>query len=212
MGEVPRHDLKPSQYLLQLKDDVKDVSVDHILREHVLKSIPPRIRELLGKQVEEKSAEEVAKLADAYFDRSGKPIEKHSNPINNVNVSSSSTAPPSASSSSTPASPFTPLFSDDDTDVNQVKRGNFQGRGRSRSRGGQGQGRSNANRFPNASSGGNSGNNNSSGDSKQNAQPRLCRWHKKFGEKAYNCDTTCSKFKSFNPNQRPGNDQGGRRM
>ena len=53
MGDIPRHDLKPSQFLIQLKEDVKDVTVDNILREHLLKTIPPRIREIMGKEVEE---------------------------------------------------------------------------------------------------------------------------------------------------------------
>lgn len=56
MQEVPRHDLKPSQYLTQLVEDTKDVSVDDIRKEHLLKTIPARYREIMGKEVEAMTA------------------------------------------------------------------------------------------------------------------------------------------------------------
>merc|ERR1711911_194916 len=60
MGETQRHDIKPSQFLKQLEEDTKDVKVDDIRKEHLLKTIPPRIREIMGKDVESKTAKEVA--------------------------------------------------------------------------------------------------------------------------------------------------------
>ena len=73
MGDIPRHELKPSQWLLQLKEYVKDVEIDHVLKEYLLKTIPPGIREIMGKEVENMSSQEVAKLADDFFDRKADP-------------------------------------------------------------------------------------------------------------------------------------------
>ena len=58
MGDIPRHDLQPSQYLKQLEEDTQDVTVDHIRKQHLLKTIPPRLREIMGKEVEDMSAKE----------------------------------------------------------------------------------------------------------------------------------------------------------
>ena len=154
------------------------------------------------------TAEEVAKTADTFFDRHGRPLEKAVNPINNV-----ATAPPprsSSSSSSSSSSNFTPLFGEEEeTDVNFVKNGFNRGndRGRSRNGGQRSQSRPNANRFPNSSSTGNGSNEN-----KTSIQPKLCRWHRQFGEKSLKCATDCTKFKNFTSTQQSGNGQGGRRM
>ena len=214
MGDIPRHDLKPSQYLLRLKDDVKDVEIDHILKEHVLKSIPPRIREIMGKEVEGLTAEQVAKQADDFFDRHGRPTEKFSNPINHITASSnasSTTAAPAAAATAT-ASSFTPAFSDDDeTDINFVKRGGQRNndRGRSFNRGQRSRSRPSFNRQNNSSSTNNSSNSSSASAS---FAAGTCRWHRRFGDKSLKCTTDCPLFKSFNANQKQGNGQGGRRM
>ena len=214
MGEIPRHDLKPSQYLLRLKDDVKDVEIDHILKEHVLKSIPPRIREIMGKEVEGLTAEQVAKQADDFFDRNGRPTEKISAPINHVTSSSNISSTSSASAAAmAPAAPsFTPAFSDDDeADVNFVNRGGQrnQDRGRSSNRGQRSRSRPAFNRQPNASSTGSSSNNSSASAA---FAAGTCRWHRRFGDKSLKCCTDCPLFKTFNANKKPGNGQGGRRM
>ena len=212
MGEVPRHELKPSQWLLQLKEDVKDVEIDHILKEHLLKTIPPRIRKIMGKEVENMSSQEVAKLADDFFDRQGKPIERQSNPVNNITTASSSSTPFLPSSSSSSSAAFTQAYSDDDdTDVNFVKKGGFRGNERGRfnnnnNRGSRSKSRSNFNRFPNSSS------TPSSSNDSQSSKPNLCRWHRMFGDKSRKCVTDCSKYKAFTAAQSSGNGQGGRRM
>ena len=208
MGDIPRHDLTPTQYLTQLVEDTKDVTIDNIRKEHLLKTIPPRIREIMGKEVETLTAAEVAKAADTFFDRQGKPLEKSVSTVNQVLTAptASSTLPPSTLPSS---SSFTAAFSDDESDVNAVRRGNFRGndRGRSRNRGQRSQSRPNNNRFPNASSTASG-----SGEAKPAFQQGLCRWHKLFGEKSRKCVTDCPRFKAFNSSQQSGNDKGGRRM
>ena len=214
MGEVPRHDLKPSQYLLQLKDDVKDVTIDHILKEHVLKSIPPRIREIMGKEVEGMSAEEVAKASDDFFDRQGRPVEKSLGQVNLVASHPPSTTSSTPSSTATASASFTAAFSDDDdTDVNFVRRGGSRGfdRNRSNNRGQRSRSRPNFNRPQNASSTGTAANDNSASSSSSFASG-TCRWHRRFGDKTRKCVSDCPMFKSFSAAQKQGNGQGGRRM
>ena len=214
MGDIPRHDLKPSQYLLRLKDDVKDVEIDHILKEHVLKSIPPRIREIMGKEVEGLTAEQVAKQADDFFDRQGRPTEKTSNPINQISSSSnaSSTNTAAAAAPAPPSSSFTSAFSDDDdAEINFVRRGGQRNndRGRSGNRGQRSRSRPAFNRQPNSSSTGSFSNSSSTSAA---FAAGTCRWHRRFGDKSLKCTTDCPLFKTFSANQKQGNGQGGRRM
>ena len=211
MGDIPRHDLKPSQYLLQLKEDVKDVELDHILKEHLLKTIPSRIREIMGKEVESMSSAEVAKLADDFFDRNGRPVEKAATPVNNVAPSSSSST---TSSTTSAAASFTAAYSDDDdADVNFVRRGGSRGNDRAHSinRGQRSRSRPNHNRFPNALST-NSASNGPTSNSASSFPPGTCRWHRLFGDKSRKCVTDCPRFKSFSATQKSGNGQGGRRL
>ena len=219
MSEVPRHDMKPTEYLQQLVDDTADVEIDHIRREHLLKTIPPRIREIMGKDVENLTALEVAQMADDFFDRNGRPLEKTGHTVNNVVKSSSSSSSASAAAAATPH--FTAAFSDEeDSDVNFVKRGgkqNFRGRSQSRN------GRSNSKpRFNNSNQRFNNSNNNASASSSsssnssssQQSASKTCMWHRRFGTKSTKCCTDCSLYQSFVSQQRKGsgNEQGGRRM
>ena len=212
MGEIQRHDLKPSQFLLQLEEDTKDVKVDDIRKEHLLRTIPPRIREIMGKEVEKMEAKEVAKMADDFFDRQGKPIEKTANPVNSISNSSSASSNPStaaanASSSTTPS--YTAAFSDDDeAEVNFIRRNGGRGRQqqRSRSRNPRSNSRPNFNR--------NSSNSSSTGQQQQSQSshpPGTCRFHRRFGDHSNKCVTDCPRYKSFLASQ-SGNAKGGRRQ
>ena len=215
MTDIPRHDLTPTQYLLQLNEETKDVTVDQIKREHLLKTIPSRIREILGKEVETMSAAEVAAAADSFFDRNGRPLEKHSSAVNHVATSSTTyltaSAPLPSSSSSTNASSasFTSAFSDDDeTNINFVRNNQRNNNNnRSRSRNARSNSRPPFNRPPNSSSTGSS-----QGQSQSNHPKGTCRWHRMFGDKSLKCCTDCPKFKTFQASKNSGNGQGGRRQ
>lgn len=193
MGDIPRQDLKPSQYLLQLKETTKDVEIDDIRKEHLLKSIPPRIREIMGKGVEDMTSEEVANVADDYFDKQGRPLEKSLSSVNQVDKPSTSN--------------FTSAFSDEEeTDINFVRknqaRGNSRHRSRSRPRN-SGQQSYNSRSSSTASRG-----SNAADDQQQN---NICYFHRKFKEKSTRCMPTCPKFAAFKQKQQ-GNGQGARRM
>ena len=208
MAETPRHDMTPSQYLLQLTEDTKDVTVDQVRREHLLKTIPPRIREIMGKRVETMTATEVATMADTFFDRQGRPLEKTTTPINQV---AATTPTSSSSSSSTASSTFTHAFSDDEeTNVNFVRNGpNNRGFDRNRSRGRNG--RSNSRPPPNGFFK-SSSTSQTQGQNQSDAPKGTCRWHRRFGEKSLKCTTDCPRYKSFVASQSQGNGQGGRRQ
>ena len=209
MTEVQRHDMKPSQYLQQLVEDTKDVEVDDIRKEHLLRSIPPRIREIMGKEVEQMSAKEVATMADSFFDRQGKPLEKTSHPINQVS-NTSSTPSNSSSTSTSSSSSFTAAYSDEEeTDINFVRGngGSNRQQQRGRSRNPRSSSRPNFNR--NASNASSSRNHQQS-SSNSSHPPGTCRFHRRFGDKSLKCVTDCPQYKSFLAKQ--GNGQGGRRQ
>ena len=65
---------KPSQYIAALNEKTKDVTVDDIKKEMLIREMPMEIRRMLQERLEEGiSLEEAAKTADAYFDKDGRP-------------------------------------------------------------------------------------------------------------------------------------------
>ena len=204
IGDLPRNSMKPSQYLSQLEDEVRDVTLDDVKKEHLLKSIPPRIRVILGKAVESKSAKEVAKMADEYFDNQGRPLEKSATSINNVVNSRTATA-------STSQQSFTAAFENDEAEVNFVKKNNFKSfRPRSQSRPRFGNSAAAAAAAPAAST------SSSTAARQQQGNSNLCRFHRQFGDQATRCISNCSRHTSFmaqqGKKQQQGNAQGGRRL
>ena len=202
IGELPRNGMKPSQYMAQLEEEVRDVTLDDVKKEHLLKTIPPRIREILGKNVESKTAKEVAKLADDYFDNQGRPLEKSATSISHV----SSQQPAAAA---TTASSFTSAFEDDDTDVNFVKKPNFKGRQRSQSRP-----RFNSNAKQTTAT--SSSTSSTAASRQQQNSGGLCRFHRLFGDNATKCVSDCPRHSSFlskqPKKQQQGNGWGSRRQ
>ena len=200
IGELPRNGMKPSQYMAQLEEEVKDVTLDDVKKEHLLKTIPPRIREILGKAVETKTAKEVAKLADDYFDNQGRPIEKSATSISHVASQQPSTATSVSSS-------FTPAFDDDDTDVNFVRKPNFKARQRSQSRP---RFNSNAKQSYNSSAAATASSSNStaSPSRQQQSNNSLCRFHRKFGDNATKCVSDCPRHPAFVSQQQKKKQQG----
>ena len=201
IGELPRNGLKPSQYMSQLEEEVRDVKLDDIKKEHLLKTIPPRIREIMGKAVESKTAKEVAAMADQYFDSQGRPLEKSATSINNIvssNIPSSSSQQPS----------FTAAFEeDDDSNVNFVKKGgsrNLNSRSRSRPR-------FNANSSTTATPTSSAATSTAPRPQQNANSNNLCRFHRLFGDNATRCISNCPRHSAFMKKQQ-GNDRGGRRQ
>ena len=212
LSENSRHDMKPSQFLTQLEEDTADVAIDDVRKEHLLRTLPPQIRQMMGKEVENKTARQVADWSDQFFDRQGRLLEKTSQPVNSISNGLPTTASAAAASSSS----FTNAFSDEETDINFVKKGGFQrnDRGRSRNRNQRSNSRPGFNRFPNASSASSRPSGDASQQRQQQYPPGTCRFHRKFGNKANKCISDCPQFKSFSAQQQQqqGNGNGGRRM
>ena len=205
IGDLPRNGMKPSQFMAQLEEEVREVTLDDVKKEHLLKTIPPRIREILGKAVEEKTAKEVATLADQYFDSQGRPLEKSATSISHIDCQQ----PSSASSS---PSPFTSAFDDSNTDVNFVKKPNFKSRQRSQSRPRFNSNGRQGNNAPAATTASSSSSSSSSSRQQQGSNG-LCRFHRLFGENATKCVSDCPRHSSFISKQKQqGNATGGRRL
>ena len=93
--------------MAQMEEETEGITLDDIKKEQLLKTLPARIRELLGKEVENWTADEVATRADAYFDKQGNLLERTNSNINAVEITASIESPDSQS---------------DDNEVNMVHR------------------------------------------------------------------------------------------
>ena len=216
---------RPSQMLAQLKDKVKRVTVDDILKDIIISSLPGDVQRMMAERVTELTAEQAAVLADSYFDQEGKPLHSTSNsPINNVD--------------SAPTQNNAPEEVDDDADINAIngRRGNFRSGGRGRYNNNNNNNNNNTqfsrpfsdNGFNNNASGPpnrmgvkhrshpsgasfNASSNSSSTSFNASAAktPHLCHAHDKFGDAAYSCHPSCSRWPEMQRKQ--GNGQAGNR-
>ena len=81
---LKRDGRRPSQYIATLDDKTKDVTIDDLKKEMLLREMPPDIRRMLQERIENVTAKEAATIADSYFDADGKP--KHGATSNTVNA------------------------------------------------------------------------------------------------------------------------------
>ena len=72
---IPREGLRPTQHLAKIRDLTKDVKLDDLIKEMVLKDLPANIRQSLAERTE-LSADDTAKAADHYFEKDGRPKHK----------------------------------------------------------------------------------------------------------------------------------------
>ena len=188
-----REGRKPSQYVAALNDKTKDVTIDDIKKEMLIREMPVDVRRMLQERFETMSLVEAAKVADSYFDSEGRP--RHSNQsANSVN------AIPAA---------FEDLNLDDDDDINAVGRKQPQ---RNRFRNQRKNEPSPAAVAPNPRNG--ASNNSDRGKPPQSGQrreykgpptvQRLCKYHVQFGDNARTCERGCDKFGSVPSNGKAG--------
>ena len=216
-GQHSRDGRRPTQMLAHILDKVKRVSIDDIVKDIVVSSLPADIQRMMADKVMDMTAEQAAVMADNYFDQDGRPLHGGSN------SSISHVAPnPTQSAPSEEAA--------DDTDVNAIQR-----RGGFRPRGGANSNARFSRPFNNASAAqpNRMGYKNRSGfhegaaaqhpsnvsstsfrnpaaSATNNAKnPSLCRNHDKFGDAAYTCHPSCSRWSDMQ--RKPGNGQAGNR-
>ena len=180
---------KPSQYVALLEEKTKDIDLNDVRKEMLLREMPTDVQRMLQERFEGLSLRDAAKAADAYFDQEGKLRQKQPTNVNAVQEASSD---------------FTSPFTDDSEDVNAINRrfqnqkfrgnNNFQRGGRGRpQRGGSNHAyatQTGAQQKPFS----------------KPVDPALCFYHNEFGDKAKKCEVGCKRFdeKRFAGNDRAG--------
>ena len=178
---------KPSQYVALLEEKTKDIDLNDVRKEMLLREMPTDVQRMLQERFEGLSLRDAAKAADAYFDQEGKLRQKQPTSVNAVQEASSD---------------FTSPFTDDSEDVNAINRrfqnqkfrgnNNFQrgGRGRPQRGGSNHSSQTGAQQKP----------------TPKPVDPALCFYHNEFGDKAKKCEVGCKRFdeKRFAGNDRAG--------
>ena len=205
---TPREGRTPSQLVAIMKEKAGKVTLDDVLKEQLLKELPPDIHRQIVDRVDGLTFEQTGELADKWFDRDGKPllsatpstvhsVDAHPNPPR-PSTSSSATSAAAAAQDRDDFSNFTPLFENPDTDpdINAIRfrqgqkqsfrvQNGSNSRGRGAQNGGQRGGqRGGSNSRGSNSNSGNSNNSNAS-------QKRVCPFHIKYGEEAERCLPWC---------------------
>ena len=184
---------KPSQYVALLEEKTKDIDLNDVRKEMLLREMPTDVQRMLQERFEGLSLKDAAKAADAYFDQDGKLRQKQQTSVNAVQETSSD---------------FTSPFSDESEDVNAINRRfpNQRHRGSSNyQRGGRGRPqRGNFNNFNKTPA--NQATTQQRTTPKPN-DPSLCFYHNEYGSNAKKCEVGCSRFdeKRF-----PGNGKAGK--
>ena len=115
LSSHPRSGLKPSAFLINLKDKTKKVTLDDIYKEIVIKSLPADVQHSLVDRFDSMTAEETAAAADKFFDNEGRQISSStSSSVNAVHQESTDDS-----------NTFTAPFSDEEADINYVSRSKF---------------------------------------------------------------------------------------
>ena len=210
LSSHPRAGLRPTQFLINLKDKTKKVTLDDIHKEILIKSLPPDVQHSLVDRFEDMTAEETAKAADKFFDNEGKPLSTTSSTVNSVQ-------PQQQHPQQHEEAAYTTPFEEEETDVNFVSKRQFN---RNHKFGGN----NNNNNFrpktrpffssaSSASSNSTRSNTSSTSRSNTNIKPSgLCWAHEKYKQDAQTCFEGCSKFSQHQGKKiYPGNAGPGRR-
>ena len=192
-----RDNKRPSQYVALLNDKTKDLDLEDVKKEMLIRELPTDVQRMLQERIDGLSLDEAAKFADAYFDQDGKPRQVTKTP--SVNAIQAPTNAVQAQSSD-----FTLPFSDDTDDINAVNRrfpnqrnggpSNFQRGARPRPQKGPAQAPVKS-QAPTPQQ-----------KPKSLTESILCFYHTEYGSKAKKCEVGCSRFdeKRFAGNAKAG--------
>ena len=188
---------RPSQFAATLDDKTKDVTMDDVKKEILLRKMPTDIRRMLQERVEELSFKEAAKIADHYFDADGRPKHISKTPtVSHVSKSLSKMQLQDPVDTSEDENP--------ETNAVGFRKKRFEKRS-----GGQNQQNRN---FPNPQS----SRNNTPAQTSQAPQQfrnrgapaakpgQLCRYHQQFGDDAQTCKQGCPRFPKIPSNGKAG--------
>ena len=155
---VKRDGRRPSDLLALIRDKGKDVTIDDLEKQLVIRALPPDVQKLIQDKVEPLDATQTAALADTHFDQQGRPLNQATqiNAVANNNRSDTCGAAerPNNSHLDEPVQYTAPFSAQPDAegDVNHIN----QRRGRPAPRGSSNRGSNNNPRFTPSSSGSNS--------------------------------------------------------
>ena len=210
-GQFSRDGRRPTQMLSHIKEKVKKVSVDDILKEIIVSSLPVEIQQMIQERVEGLSADEAAKVADNYFDQEGRVLHARPSNIHQVDASQNNNDD----------------YDGDEADINAIggRKGNFRGPPRHNnnnnrfskpfSNGGPSQRNNNNNNRqsnrslfnPRSSSNGAQSAASSNASSTPHAAassskaPIVCMNHQRYGEKSFTCQQGCAHWPEFQRRQ-----------
>ena len=205
---VRRNGRMPVDLMATIHERMDDVSIDDIKKAHLLRELPPSVREQLCPKADTLSPDELARAADVYFQRDGSlKCSNNRSSVNSV-TDTPSTAREGGDAPSTAFS-FSQPFGEDQihaSDINAVGHRNYNNRtgAQSSQRGQRGGTRSRSRPRPSSSA--------------ASSNPSHCSFHQKWGANARNCRQPCSfnagssnSNTSQHNNPNSGNERGGRR-
>ena len=196
--------LQPSAVCAAMKEKAGTVTVDDIIKEQLYRRLPVDLQRQLAQEAESMNASELAELADAFFDKDGRPLHAASNTSVNAigggvsnsfnpnasapNLSSSSTSVHAATAAQyrpSDADAFTSAFEDDAFDVNAIRAPKQRQNNSSRP---QNSVNNSANRYSNSSK-------------RENlttiGNDGICGYHRKFQNDAFKCASGCRNWPKF---------------
>ena len=221
LAGISRDGLRPTQHLAKIKDLTKDITLDDLIKEMLLKDLPKSVRQTLAERPN-LTSDETAKAADNYFDKEGRL--KHETETTRINNVSATTIPKQQPNSINDEPP--PRESDDENNlVNAISRNRFRRGYNDRARNHQPRpqqqqpqpqrGRTFTPAFTPAFTNSHQRPSNYKNTPQGQSRPTLkqiCRNHLDYGEKAYSCEPGCQ-FKARNQTgEQSGNGTAGRRM
>ena len=190
---LKREGRRPSQYAAALEEKTKNITLDDVNKEMLLREMPVDVRRMLQERIEKLTFKDAAAIADSYFDQEGRP--RHS-ATPSVNCVSEKQEDETEETDGINAVNFRPRHRPQGSNQNQGHRPQQQQQGRPQNRGHQ----QRQNR----------------GD-QHNKKPAfeyspmkpgdtLCCYHDRWGDEARKCEVTCSRFdeKRFSGNARAG--------
>ena len=182
--------LQPSAVCSLMKEKAGQVTVDDIIKEHIYRRLPVELQRQLAQDAETMSAAELSELADAFYDKDGRPLHTASN--------SSVNAVAAASNSPSSADNFTAAFDDDYGDVNAVRARQAQ-KQRYNNNNARSQGNSSNNsRYSNSANRPSNSSSNARGNNKTIINSSgICGYHAKFQNDAQKCAPGCNRWSAF---------------
>ena len=205
---VRRNGRMPVDLMATIHERMDNVTIDDIKKAHLLRELPPSVREQLCPKADTLSPDELAAAADVYFQRDGSlKCSSNRSSVNSV-TDTPATSREGYDAPST-VSTFTQPFSEEPihaSDVNAVgyRNNHIRTGAQSTQRGQRGGTRSRSR--PRSSS------------SAASSNPSHCFFHQKWGTNARNCRQPCSfnsgssnSSTSQHNNSNSGNGRGGRR-